>query len=203
MTILLLLSWTPSSTNGKSIDVDSAKLIQASVEIIKKLIEANQQHPEVGRSLNAVISRSIKSRNSNQKIRNPMRPVEPLPVGPLDYFTPVINLINNAKKLEHNLKKQTYSYGLMVVGRPLEELTLPQKFVRAALMPGKYYQDATSDIAKQFNRYILKEKKNTNHFQVKSKSTGTSKNNGLQWANVLLQLINMAANALPTPVVKS
>lgn len=132
-----------------------------------------------------------------------MRPVEPLPVGTLDYFTPVMNLLTNIKQMEHNLKKQTYSYGLMVVGRPLEELTLPQKFVRAALMPGKYYQDATSDIAKQFNKYLLTEKSSkSNRITSKSKST-VSKNQFIPWANVLLQLINLAASSLPTPVVKS
>ena len=89
-----------------------------------------------GIAVKTILARSMSSKNGKEKIRNPMRPVDPLPVGTLDYFTPVMNLLTNIKQMEHNLKKQTYSYGLMVVGRPLEELTLPQKFVRAALMPG-------------------------------------------------------------------
>ena len=158
-------------------------------------------------AVKTILARSMSNGKLNKptnKIRNPMRPVEPLSAGPIDYFTPVINLLNNAKKIDHAIKKNTYSYALTVVGRPLEELSLPQKFVRAALMPGRYYQDATSEISKQFNKYLLTEKSGKNNpFKSKQKSYGKNNNQIINWPTVLLQLINLAANSLPTPVVKS
>ena len=131
----------------------------------------------------------------------PMRPVEPV-ANSVDYITPIINLYNNVRDLEHNLKKRTYSYGLMVVGRPLEELTLTQKLVRAALMPGKYYEDATSAVAKQLNHFVINKQPSKSEIHRKSKSRRPPTAKSFDWGDVILRLISLAASSIPTPVVK-
>ena len=143
-------------------------------------------------------------RNSKSKpLRVPMRPVEPLATNSADIITPIIKLVNNVRDMEQSLKKRTYSYGLMVVGRPLEELTMTQKMVRAALMPGKYYEDATSSIANQLNKFVINRPANEIHRKSKSRRpTGVGTAKSFDWGDVILRLITMAASSIPTPVVK-
>ena len=77
--------------------------------------------------------------------RTPIQPIEPVPLNPkLDYFNHIFSFLENMREMENDLKKRTYGYGLMIVGRPLQELSFGQKLLRAALMPNKYYEDATS-----------------------------------------------------------
>lgn len=137
-----------------------------------------------------------------QPLRVPMRPVDPVPSSPGDYITPIINLVNNVRDIENSLKRRTYSYGLMVVGRPLEELTMAQKLVRAALMPGKYYEDATSAIANQLNKFVVSRPENEIHRKSKSRRPGAGTAKSFDWGDVILRLITMAASSIPTPVVK-
>lgn len=146
---------------------------------------------------------AFNGRNSkSQNLRVPMRPVDPLPTSSSDYITPIINLVNNVRDMENNLKRRTYSYGLMVVGRPLEELTLAQKLVRAALMPGKYYEDATSAIANQLNKFVISRPENEIHRKSKSRRPGAGTAKSFDWGDVILRLITLAASSIPTPVVK-
>lgn len=146
---------------------------------------------------------AFNGRNSkSQPLRVPMRPVDPLPTSSADYITPIINLVNNVRDMENNLKRRTYSYGLMVVGRPLEELTLAQKLVRAALMPGRYYEDATSAIANQLNKFVISRPENEIHRKSKSRRPGVGTAKSFDWGDVILRLITLAASSIPTPVVK-
>jgi len=135
-------------------------------------------------------------------VRVPMRPIEPSSAGPVDYVTPLITLLNNVREMEHNLKKRTYSYGLMVVGRPLEELTIPQRMLRAALMPSKYYEEVTSSMAKALNNMVIN-KEPANKRQSKSKYRPVAAKTQVDWTDVLVRLLTIAASSLPTPVVKS
>jgi hypothetical protein len=140
--------------------------------------------------------------SGKQNLRNVMKPVEPLPSNSADLITPIINLISNVREMEQNLKKRTYSYGLMVVGRPLEELTMAQKLVRAALMPGKYYDDATTAIANQLNKIVINKSTNDIHRKSKSRRQGAGTAKSFDWGDVILRLITLAASSIPTPVVK-
>ena len=137
--------------------------------------------------------------------RRPMRPVEPIPVNSVDYVAPIINLLNSMREAEHKLKKRTYSYGLMVVGRPLEELTIPQRLVRAALSPTKYYQDISMSLSKQLNHISDRASGKASHKRYYSPTGKSSKSpkSSLDWSDVLLRLISIAAQSMPTPVVRS
>lgn len=132
-----------------------------------------------------------------------MRPIEPSAAGAVDYVTPILNLLTNVREMEHNLKKRTYSYGLMVVGRPLEELTIPQRMLRAALMPSKYYEEVTSSMAKAINNIVINKQPNSNRRQSKSKYRPVTGKSQIDWTDVLVRLISIAASSLPTPIVKS
>jgi len=150
-------------------------------------------------------ARNIKENNS---IRRPMRPIEPLPANSVDYVGPILDLLKNVREMEHNLKKRTYSYGLMVVGRPIEELTIPQRVLRAALMPSKYYEEVTTGMANALNRIALNgvrgekpsNRRTSKHSRNRPEGSGKS---NLDWGDVLLRLITLAASSIPTPVVKS
>ena len=156
------------------------------------------------KNLAPVALQSVMGRNYKQHpVRVPMRPIEPSAAGPVDYITPLINLMSNVREMEHNLKKRTYSYGLMVVGRPLEELTIPQRMLRAALMPSKYYEEVTSSMAKAINNIVINKQPNSNRRQSKSKYRPVTAKNHVDWTDVLVRLISLAASSLPTPVVKS
>lgn len=189
--IFVLCISVTSSSAAPSYSSSSKSSTSASSDLTKKIIKSLAK---------AVV---FSGRESGTKhLRGPMRPVEPLPSNSADIITPIINLVNNVRDMEHNLKKRTYSYGLMVVGRPLEELTMTQKLVRAALMPGKYYEDATSAIANQLNKFVINKPGRDIHRKSKSKRQGAGTAKSLDWGDVILRLITLAASSIPTPVVK-
>ncbi|KAI1288105.1 hypothetical protein HDE_09598 [Halotydeus destructor] len=79
--------------------------------------------------------------------KQPLLPLEPEPLNPsLDVLEHIFNLLEGARHMENTIKKRTYSYGLDVVGRPLQELTVGQKILRAVLMPNKYYHDIADNL---------------------------------------------------------
>ena len=189
--IVLVLYISATSSSAAPSYSSSSKSSTSSSDLTKKLIKSLAKA--------AVFS----GRESSSKhLRGPMRPVDPLPSHSADYIAPIINLVNNVREMEHSLKKRTYSYGLMVVGRPLEELTMAQKLVRAALMPGKYYEDATSAIANQLNKFVINKPSNEIHRKSKSRRPGAGTAKSFDWGDVILRLITLAASSIPTPVVK-
>lgn len=188
--ILLVLYIGVTSLSAAPSYSSSSKSSSPSSDLTKKIIKSLAK---------AVV---FSGRESGSHLRGPMRPVDPLPANSGDYITPIINLVNNVRDMEHNLKKRTYSYGLMVVGRPLEELTMTQKLVRAALMPGKYYEDATTAIANQLNKFVINKPSNDIHRKSKSRRPGAGTAKSFDWGDVILRLITLAASSIPTPVVK-
>ena len=185
--LVLLTSFIVSSSSASTLKASSS----AASAILKNVAPV---------AIKSFIGRNYKQ----HPVRVPMRPIEPSATGPVDYVTPILNMFDNVRQLEHNLKKRTYSYGLMVVGRPLEELTIPQRMLRAALMPSKYYEEVTSSMAKAINNMVInKQPNNSNRRQSKSKYRPVVAKNQIDWTDVLVRLISLAASSLPTPVVKS
>lgn len=76
-----------------------------------------------------------------------------------DYISGLLNLMQKVQTFQHNIRKRTYSYGLDVVGRPIDQLSVPEMIISAILMPRKFYHQASDNvlnrisvIGKLFNR---------------------------------------------------
>jgi hypothetical protein len=75
--------------------------------------------------------------------------------------------------------------------------------LRAALMPSKYYEEVTSSMAKAINNIVINKQPNSNRRQSKSKYRPVTGKSQIDWTDVLVRLISIAASSLPTPIVKS
>ncbi|XP_053206417.1 uncharacterized protein LOC128390685 [Panonychus citri] len=66
-----------------------------------------------------------------------------------EYARFLSSLIETVQKLENTIKKRTYSYGLEVVGRPIDQLSPGEMLLSAALMPRKFYSKATDNFVRK------------------------------------------------------
>ena len=200
-TVVISGASTSKSSSSSSSSASLLTMQKNLISLLSQIALRNMVHNDA-RSHKA----SASSAAAAASYRRPMRPVDPIPVNSVDYVAPIINLLNSMREAEHKLKKRTYSYGLMVVGRPLEELTIPQRLVRAALSPSKYYQDISMSLSKQLNHISDRASGKASHkkyYSPTGKSSKSPKSSSLDWSDVLLRLISIAASSMPTPVVRS